>query len=75
MANVWKEFENLLPKDPLLIATVTSHLSNNNSLVTFLDGGTSIVRGQEVAVGNKAFIQTGKIQGPAPNLSVVNYEI
>lgn len=75
MSNIWKQFEQLLPKDPLLIATVASQLSDGTSVVSFPGGGTAIVKGTSVAVGNKAFIQTGRIQGEAPNLPYSEHEV
>lgn len=73
--NVWKQFENLLPKDPLLVATVDSFTSGDTSSVTFPGGGTAIVRGQTVAVGLMAFIQNNQIQGEAPNLPDYEFEV
>ncbi len=73
--NVWKQFENLLPKDPLLIAEVTAFNSGDTCTVTFLGGGTAIVRGQTVAIGNMAFIQNNQIQGEAPDLPDYEFEV
>ncbi len=73
--NIWKQFENLLPKAPMLIATVTSHMSNDRSAVSFPGGGTAIVLGQTVAVSDKAFIQNNIIQGTAPSLPMHSFDI
>jgi len=73
--NVWKQFENLLPKSPMLIATVTAHLSNDRSSVSFPGGGTAIVIGQTVSVNDKAFIQNNIIQGMAPTLPLHSFDI
>ena len=75
MANLWKQFQNLLPADPLLIASVTAHNADGTSTVQYPGGGTAIVRGQNVAVGNKAFIRSNQIQGPAPDLPLSEFEV
>ena len=75
MPNVWKQFQSLLPDDPLLIATVQAHNSDGTSTVQHPGGGSSRVRGQAVAVGNKAFVQGGQIQGQAPDLPVYEFEV
>lgn len=73
--NVWKQFQNLLPKDPVLIATVDSHNIDGTSTVTFLSGGSAIVYGQDVALNSKAFIQTNRIIGDAPDLTHYEFEV
>lgn len=75
MINLWKRFESLLPTDPLLIATVVAHNADGTSTVAWPGGGHSTVRGQEVVPGDKAFVQSNQIQGPAPNLPVFEFEI
>ncbi len=73
--NVWKQFEALLPADPLLVGQVLSHNSDGTSSVTL--PGAQIIRaqGQSVPVGNFAFVQTGRVQGDAPNLPSVEVPI
>jgi hypothetical protein len=73
--NVWKQFENLLPKDPILVGTVTSHNSGNTSTVSFVSGGTAVVDGQSVAIGLKAFVQSNRIQSEAPDLTLYVFEL
>jgi len=76
MPNIWKTFDDLLPKDPLLIGTVTMYAANNTSVVSYLGGGTGVVLGQSVAIGSRAYIQSGKIQDAAPSLgTITSYEI
>lgn len=75
MLNVWKFFDSLLPKSPLLAGTVTAHGSNDTSYISYPGGGTGVVRGQTVAVGEKAFILAGQIQGAAPSLSYYEEEV
>ena len=73
--NIWKQFNGLLPKDPLLVATVAAHNADGTSSVTWPGGGQSIVQGQSVAVGVKAFIQGNRVQGPAPALPLYEFEV
>ncbi len=75
MSNIWRQFESLLPSDPLLIATVLSYNSDGTSVVQFPGGGTGVVRGQEVAIGSKAFLKSNQIQGLAPDLPVHEFEV
>ena len=73
--NLWKQFQALLPSDPLLIGTIAAHNSDGTSTVNWPGGGQSIARGQAVAVGQKAFVQGGQIQGQAPSLAVFEFEV
>ena len=73
--NTWRDFEALLPADPLLIGEVTAHNADGTSTVELPSGDTLRVRGQGVSVGNNAFVQTGQVQGEAPDLPVVSVEI
>lgn len=63
---VWREFDGLLPKRPLTIATVLSHNSDGTSTVQYPGGAQVRVRGQSVAVAANAFIRDGEIRGAAP---------
>lgn len=75
MSNLWKQFQNLLPSDPLLIATVLAHNSDGTSTVQYPSGGQATARGQSVAVNAKAYIQSNQIQGEAPDLPVYEFEV
>ena len=74
-SNLWKRFSALLPQDPLLIATVTAQNSDGTSTVTYPGGGSGVVRGQDVTVGSKAYIQSNQIQGEAPDLTLYEFEV
>lgn len=69
MPNPWKQLKSLLPDEPLLIGTVSGHLPGDLSSLELLGGGTINARGQSVAVGLKAFVRNGLIEGPAPELT------
>jgi|GEM_PF-2385019 len=64
--NQWTLFKDLLPRDPLLVATLSS-TDGSTAIMTLLDGGVVRVRGTGT-VGNKYYIRAGKIDGEAPNM-------
>lgn len=75
MPNLWQQFRQLLPDDPVLLVDVVAHNADGTSTVNLLDGTPLRVRGQGVATGNRAYIQSGQIQGEAPTLPVSDIEI
>lgn len=68
MSNIWRDFKNLIAGDPLLVGTVISHNSDGTSTVQLPDGGLLRPQGQSVAVTSKAFVQSNRVQGEAPDL-------
>lgn len=64
--NQWTAFRSLLPKDPLLVGTITS-TTGTSSIVQLIDGGVMNVRGTG-EVSDKVYVRSGQIQGEAPNL-------
>lgn len=65
-----KRFESILPKDPLRVVRVVAHNSDGTSTVEDPSGAWSArVMRQTVAVGNMAFVQSGRIIEAAPNLT------
>ncbi len=64
--NSWLAFQSLLPKDPLLVGTLTS-TDGTTSIIQLIDGGIVRVRGTGT-VNNKYYIRSGQIQGDAPNM-------
>ncbi len=75
MSNLFSQFRRLLPRDPLQVGTVTAHNPDGTSDIQLPGAQTVRVRGQDVAVGAKAFIRSGQIQGPAPNLPTYSVTI
>lgn len=69
--NPWAKFRALLPTDPLLAGEVIEHHDDGTSSVTLPGNITIRVQGQTVAVGLHAFVQSGRIQGEAPDLPEV----
>jgi hypothetical protein len=64
--NTWQAFNALLPKDPLLLGQLAS-TDGSTSVMSLLDGGVIRVRGTGNVNANY-YIQSGQIQGDAPNL-------
>ncbi|SDO30105.1 hypothetical protein SAMN04487957_105100 [Halomonas shengliensis] len=73
--NLYRQFLDLIPRDPLLVGEVTSHNSDGTSTLSLPGGGTLRARGQGVAVGLKAFVQAGEVKGEAPDLTDVTVEV
>lgn len=73
--NLWRQFRELLPDDPLLIGEVLVHHDDGTSTVLLIDGGSLRVRGVDVDVGKKAFVRGGVIEGEAPDLPGQTIEI
>lgn len=65
-ANVWSAFKDILPRDPLLVGTLSS-TDGQTSLMTLVDGGVIRVRGTGTA-NAKYYIRAGRIENEAPNL-------
>lgn len=72
---IWREFQDLLPHDPLLVAEVVSHNADGTSTVEFPNGSRMKVRGQGVEEGGYAFIRGGEIRGQAPAVVPVTLEV
>lgn len=75
MSNIWKSFENLLPKKKQLIGTVAAvNTVDKTSTVTLLSGNNIIVSG-EGTVGNIYLIEDGFIKEELPSLTVYSVTI
>ena len=68
--NAWVAFAEILPKDPMLVATLSS-TDGTTSLMLMLDGGIVRVRGTGT-VSNKYYIRSGEIVSDAPNQTLSN---
>lgn len=70
MANLWRQFQQLLPKSRLIVVTIQGHNGDGTSTATTTSGATLVVQGESVAIGQKAFVQDGRVAGAAPDLPV-----
>ena len=71
--NLFRRFEQLLPKRPLEIGTVQA-ITTDGLLVELLGGGTTRVRG-EAQPGERIFIRDGASEGPAPAMPTTYIEV
>ena len=65
-ANVWSVFKKILPREPLLVGTLSS-TDGQTSLITLIDGGVISVRGTGTT-GAKYYVRASRIENEAPNL-------
>ena len=72
--NIWQQFKALLPDGVPVVATMTANNGNGTSQAELRDGSVITVKG-EVSVGEKAFIQDGKIKGAAPDWAQYEVEV
>lgn len=75
MANVWTQFQRLLPSEALLAGQVTAHNSDGTSTIILPDGATLRALGQSVAVGARALVRSGEIVAEAPDLPTYDAEV
>ncbi len=64
--NVWSVFKQILPREPLLVGTLSS-TDGQTSLMTLIDGGVISVRGTGTS-GAKYYVRAGRIENEAPHL-------
>lgn len=76
MSNLYRALLDLLPDAPLQVATVSAiNTGQGTSTVTWPGGSVQTVRGTAVAVGLKAFVRDGVIEGAAPDLTLEVIEV
>lgn len=68
--NIWQQFKALIPEGVRSVVAITVHNGNGTSQATLRDGSVITVKGESVAVGEKAFIQDGEVKGTAPGLAL-----
>ena len=72
--NIWQQFKALLPDGVRVVATITANNGNGTSKAELRDGSVITVKG-EVSVGEKVFIQDGKVKGAVPDLTQYEVEV
>lgn len=73
--NAFARFRRLLPTDPLLTGTVIATWEDETSTVEVPGGGEIRVAGAGYAIGQRVFVQGGKIQDEAPELPGAAVEV
>lgn len=66
-ANLWKQFEGVIPRSPLRIGTIIA-VGAGTVTVTLSNGGTFIARGTGT-VGHLVFIQDGEVRSEVSGLT------
>jgi hypothetical protein len=77
MANIYKQFKDLVAGPPLLmgeVAFVGTGDSEGTVTVTLWGGAVVNCRGT-ATLGEKVFVRDGVIEGPAPNLALTVIEL
>jgi hypothetical protein len=70
MGNVWRQFEELLPKKKQFIGEVNSvNTVDKTCTVNMVGGGTFVVKGDDVTVGSFYLIEDGEVKREVPGLS------
>lgn len=76
LGNIWKKFNDLLPKTPRYIGTIITINDTGFYTVSLVGGGTLQVTGSDgFSVSDRVFISDKRIDGPAPSLTAVNIEV
>jgi hypothetical protein len=76
MGNVWKQFEDLLPKKKQFIGEVTGINSTDKTCtMNILEGGSFVVKGTNVTIGNFYLVEDGEVVREVPGLSVSSVTI
>lgn len=75
--NLWREFHPVLPGSPRILATVTAHNGDGTSSLTTADGNTLRAWGkvEGATPPYNVFVRDGKVEAPAPNLSLLQLEV
>lgn len=73
MTNLYRQFAKLFAADPLLVGAVLA-TDTIGCTIELPDGSLVKARG-EATVGAKVFIRAGVVEGPAPDVAVVEIEI
>lgn len=71
--NLFQRLKRLLPDPPLFIGTVT-YTDNGVATIEVPGGGLMQARG-DAGIGDKVFFHNGVIDGPAPDLPIIEIEV
>lgn len=73
MPNIYSQFKDLLPDNPILVGTVV-FIGTGYVMVEYLDGTVETCRGAG-SIGTKVFVRAGVVEGVAPTLPTVTIEV
>lgn len=74
-SNPWERFRRLMPRRRRTYGEVLEHIGKSQSRVQLISGEEIVVQGQDVAVGDHAWIKGEEIEGRAPDLPVYHEEV
>lgn len=66
--NPWIKFRRLLQGEGRTVVTVQANNGDGTSTVTTRDGTSITVKGEDVAAGNRAMIESGRLSYEVPSL-------
>lgn len=74
---LWRNFNGLLPDSPRLLATVVAHNADGTASLVTADGQSLRAWGQLEAttIPYNVFVRDGKLEAPAPNLTLINLTV
>lgn len=75
MTNSYRRLRTLTQSQPRTVAEVITHNADGTSTVQLMSGAFITVLGQDVAEASKAYIEGGRIVGPAADLPYTEIEI
>lgn len=77
MANKYEQMRNVIGLQQTMthIVQVIAQIGDGQSRVQFDGGAEQIVYGQNVAIGNMAYLRDGVIIGEAPSSELIEIEI
>ena len=73
MSNLYTQFKKLIPTAPLLVGTITA-IADGVAVIQLPDGSTLTARGTG-SVDDVVFVRDGLIEGPAPELTLVEIDV
>lgn len=74
MSNLYTQLIKLLPSSPVMVGDVVAVDTDGTVTVVDSAGGRFNVRG-DASVGDRVYFRAGAIEGPAPDLPVVEIEV
>lgn len=75
MANLYTEFQELFPADPVTYGEVVAHTGDGKSRVELPAGDQVLVSGQSVPVGGFCWMRGGQVDGEAPDLPAFTVDV
>lgn len=73
MRNIFKEFADIFPAAPLQVGTVTG---TDGAVATIELPGGGVLRARgDAPLGQRVFVRDGLIEGAAPSLPIVTFDI